>query len=230
MACAAPFSTFELVRLDETLWEIPAGSRPGMRVPARIFADADLLDAIADGWSLEQLANIATLPGVVGAALAMPDIHQGYGFPVGGVAATALPDGVVSPGGVGYDMNCGVRPLVLPLAEAECGRRREVLVHQLSRAIPAGPGSPFVSRVSCRSASSRVDRAAAAARRNRAVEGDAGGVEDRVPDRGGTPSVGISDRRPGSEWAGRLRSVETPGGPNRRAPRCQEARFRRPWI
>src|SRR5581483_2314073 len=82
----------------------------------------------------------ATLPGIVEAALAMPDIHQGYGFPVGGVAAMELPDGVVSPGGVGYDINCGVRLLALPLSAAELGARREPLVHELSRAIPAGAG------------------------------------------------------------------------------------------
>jgi tRNA-splicing ligase RtcB (3'-phosphate/5'-hydroxy nucleic acid ligase) len=136
----ASFSTSELVRLDENCWEIPAGSRPGMLVPARVFADRELLDAIAGDRSLEQLANVATLPGVVEAALAMPDIHQGYGFPVGGVAATELPDGVVSPGGVGYDINCGVRLLTLPLTERELGNRREPLVHELSRAIPAGAG------------------------------------------------------------------------------------------
>jgi tRNA-splicing ligase RtcB len=137
---AASSSTSELVRLDETLWEIPAVSRSDMRVPARIFADPELLEAIAGDRSLEQLANVATLPGIVEAALAMPDIHQGYGFPVGGVAATELPDGVVSPGGVGYDINCGVRLLVLPVAEAELGVRREALVHEFSRAIPAGAG------------------------------------------------------------------------------------------
>ncbi|MER3426397.1 MAG: RNA-splicing ligase RtcB, partial [Thermoleophilia bacterium] len=99
----------ELVQIEEVLWEIPASARPDMRVPARVFADRELLEAIARDESLVQLQNVATLPGVVGAALAMPDIHQGYGFPVGGVAAMELPDGVVSPGGVGYDINCGVR-------------------------------------------------------------------------------------------------------------------------
>src|ERR671932_1944137 len=89
-------------RVDDTLWEIPADARVDMRVPARVFADAELLDAIASDRSLEQLQNVATLPGVVDAALAMPDIHQGYGFPVGGLAATPAPGGVVSPGGVGY--------------------------------------------------------------------------------------------------------------------------------
>jgi tRNA-splicing ligase RtcB len=90
-----------LRRIDAVLWEIPASVRADMRVPARVFADEEILDAIKEDRSLEQLQNVATLPGIVGAALAMPDVHQGYGFPVGGVAATAPPDGVISPGGVG---------------------------------------------------------------------------------------------------------------------------------
>jgi tRNA-splicing ligase RtcB (3'-phosphate/5'-hydroxy nucleic acid ligase) len=127
----------ELTRVDEVLWEVPAAARADMRVPARIFADSELLDAIAEDDSLEQLQNVATLPGIVDAALAMPDIHQGYGFPVGTVAATEPPHGVISPGGVGYDINCGVRLLALPLTLAELGGRKERLVHELSRAIPA---------------------------------------------------------------------------------------------
>src|SRR6516165_11940170 len=111
--------------VDGELWELPVGTVPGMRVPARVFADADLLAAIEQDRSLEQLANVATLPGIVEAALAMPDIHQGYGFPVGGVAATEAPDGVISPGGVGYDINCGVRLLALPLTVEELGGRAE---------------------------------------------------------------------------------------------------------
>jgi tRNA-splicing ligase RtcB len=130
----------ELVRIDENVWEIPASARPDMRVPARIFSDPELIGAAASDGSLEQLQNVATLPGIVEAALAMPDVHRGYGFPVGGVGATELPDGVVSPGGVGYDINCGVRLLALPLSEPELGNRREKLVHELSRAIPAGAG------------------------------------------------------------------------------------------
>jgi tRNA-splicing ligase RtcB len=144
---AVSSSTFELVRLDETLWEIPAGVRADMRVPARIFADPELFEAILGDQSLDQLQNVATLPGIVDAALAMPDVHQGYGFPVGGVAAMELPDGVVSPGGVGYDINCGVRLLALPLSEAELAQRREPLVHELSRAIPAGTGKRGASRL-----------------------------------------------------------------------------------
>src|SRR3989440_9071867 len=130
----------ELRRIDDTLWEIPADARDDMLVPARVFADAELLDAIRTDHSLEQLQNVATLPGIVEASLAMPDIHQGYGFPVGGLAATETPHGVVSPGGVGYDINCGVRLLALPLTADELGDRREALVHEISRLVPAGGG------------------------------------------------------------------------------------------
>ena len=127
-------------RVDEVVWELSAGARPDMRVPARVFADQRLIEQIAADRSLEQLQNVATLPGISGAALAMPDIHQGYGFPVGGVAATEPPDGVVSPGGVGYDINCGVRLLALPLTVAELGSRAEALVHEISRLVPVGAG------------------------------------------------------------------------------------------
>jgi tRNA-splicing ligase RtcB len=129
-----------LERIDELLWEVPRDERRGMRVPARVFADEQLLEAIAADQSLEQLVNVATLPGIVECSLAMPDIHQGYGFPVGGVAAIEPPDGVVSPGGVGYDINCGVRLLALPLTNGELGERRPALVHELSRRVPVGAG------------------------------------------------------------------------------------------
>src|SRR2546429_8318426 len=128
-------------RIGDELWQIPIGARPGMRVPARVFADAELFAAIEQDRSLEQLTNVATLPGIVDAALAMPDVHQGYGFPVGGVAATEPPDGVVSPGGVGYDINCGVRLLALPLTAGEVDApARARLGHDFSRAVPAGAG------------------------------------------------------------------------------------------
>lgn len=133
-------SELPVQRLDEYLWEIPQGAIAGMRVPARVFADEELLEAISGDRSLEQLANMATLPGIVEASLAMPDVHQGYGFPVGGVAATEEPDGVISPGGVGYDINCGVRLLALPIGVEELGRRREPLVHEISRRVPVGTG------------------------------------------------------------------------------------------
>ncbi len=127
-------------RVGEVEWELPAGARADMNVPARVFADEELIREIAADRSLEQLQNVATLPGITGAALAMPDIHQGYGFPVGGVAATEPPDGVVSPGGVGYDINCGVRLLALPLTASELRGRTEPLVHEISRRVPVGAG------------------------------------------------------------------------------------------
>jgi tRNA-splicing ligase RtcB len=126
--------------IGELLWEAEPGERTDLRVPARVYADAELLEAIRDDDSLVQLQNVATLPGIVDAALAMPDIHAGYGFPVGTVAATELPDGVVSPGGVGYDINCGVRLLALPVLARELGRRKERLVQEIARRAPAGTG------------------------------------------------------------------------------------------
>jgi tRNA-splicing ligase RtcB len=127
-------------QIEELLWELGPHARADMRVPARVFADGELIEQIASDQSLDQLQNVATLPGIVGAALAMPDIHQGYGFPVGGVAATEPPDGIVSPGGVGYDINCGVRLLALPITRSELHGRAEKLVHEISRRVPVGAG------------------------------------------------------------------------------------------
>src|SRR5690606_21797600 len=98
-------SRSDFKRVNDYLYEVPRSFRADMRVPARFYADDSLLSNVLEEKSLEQLVNTATLPGVVGYALAMPDIHQGYGFPIGGVIATELPDGVISPGGVGYDIN-----------------------------------------------------------------------------------------------------------------------------
>jgi tRNA-splicing ligase RtcB len=143
----ASSSTSELRRIDDVVYELPAHARADMRVPARFFANEQILQAILRDRSLEQLQNVATLPGIVDAAIAMPDIHQGYGFPVGGLAATEMPDGVVSPGGVGYDVNCGVRLLALPLSADELGERRVALVHEISRTVPAGAGREGGKRV-----------------------------------------------------------------------------------
>ncbi len=101
----------ELNQINENEWEIPQTYRYDMRVPVRIFASRALLEQVMDDKSLEQAVNAATLPGLVGAVVVMPDMHQGYGFPIGGVAATEYPSGVISPGAIGYDINCGVRLL-----------------------------------------------------------------------------------------------------------------------
>ncbi|NPA27111.1 MAG: RNA-splicing ligase RtcB [Chloroflexi bacterium] len=106
----------DLVRISEYEWEIPRTFRSDMRVPVRIFATRRLLEAVMGDKSLEQAINAATLPGVVGRVVVMPDVHQGYGFPIGGVAATRFPDGVISPGAIGYDINClaGDTPILHP--------------------------------------------------------------------------------------------------------------------
>ncbi|MBI3635949.1 MAG: RtcB family protein, partial [Candidatus Rokubacteria bacterium] len=127
------------------LWRIPQDARPGMRVPGLVVADRRLIESIKSDASLEQLANGATLPGIVKAAFAMPDIHQGYGLPVGGVVATDAAHGVVSPGAIGFDINCGVRLLRSALAEGDVAPRLEPLIDALYAAIPTGVGS--VSRL-----------------------------------------------------------------------------------
>jgi tRNA-splicing ligase RtcB len=108
-------------RITPLLWEVPTSFQEGMRVPVRVFADERLLEEALDDKSLQQAVNASTLPGLVGQVIVMPDVHQGYGFPIGGVAATRLPDGVVSPGAIGYDINCGVRLLAsrIPLEAVE---------------------------------------------------------------------------------------------------------------
>src|SRR5512135_864477 len=100
-----------LKQISDYEWEIPQETRGDMRVPVRLFATRGLLEAAFDDKSIEQAINAATLPGLVGNVIVMPDMHQGYGFPIGGVAATRYPDGVISPGAIGYDINCGVRLL-----------------------------------------------------------------------------------------------------------------------
>ncbi|GAB4457039.1 MAG: RtcB family protein [Anaerolineae bacterium] len=127
-------------RISDVLWEIPPTFRDDMRVPARLYATGRMLEDVLVDRSVEQLINTATLPGVVGHALAMPDIHQGYGFPIGGVAATALPDGVISPGGVGYDINCGVRLLATNIDHEELEPHTSKLADALYRNCPSGVG------------------------------------------------------------------------------------------
>ena len=130
----------DLKRITDYLYEIPKEYREDMRVPARIYADEKLLEASFGDRSLEQLVNTATLPGIVSYALAMPDIHQGYGFTIGGVAATRYPSGVISPGGVGYDINCGVRLLISNMEANEIKPHISTLISALYRNVPSGVG------------------------------------------------------------------------------------------
>ena len=135
-------------RVDRFIWELPKGTRPDMRVPARLFADPELLEAAFRDRTVEQLINTATLPGVVRYTMAMPDFHQGYGFPIGGVAAMRPDTGVISPGGVGYDINCGVRLLASHLEQEEIAPHLEDLTTALYRACPSGVGGKGRVRVS----------------------------------------------------------------------------------
>ena len=129
-----------LHQIDDFLYEIPASYREDMRIPARFYSDPQLLQGVLGDKSLEQLVNTATLPGAVKYALAMPDIHQGYGFPIGGVVATELPDGVISPGGVGYDINCGVRLMGTHLEKQAIAPYLDELASALYAHCPSGVG------------------------------------------------------------------------------------------
>ncbi|MBF0557163.1 MAG: RtcB family protein [Nitrospirae bacterium] len=130
----------KLRRIDENRLEVPRDYKPGMKTRGIIYVDSALERALELG-SVEQVANVASLPGIVGASMAMPDVHTGYGFPIGGVAAFDLQEGVISPGGVGYDINCGVRLLRSNLVRERLLPRMKDLVDVLFREIPAGVGS-----------------------------------------------------------------------------------------
>src|SRR5579875_1749390 len=129
-----------LERLDPNRWRIPASYQEGMRVPGIVYADDELIQQILDDNALHQVANVATLPGIVGHSLAMPDIHWGYGFPVGGVAATDAETGVVSPGGIGFDINCGVRLLATELLRDQLRGQVDKLADALFKTLPSGVG------------------------------------------------------------------------------------------
>ncbi|MBI2909731.1 MAG: RtcB family protein [Chloroflexi bacterium] len=132
---------YALEKVDDFRWRIPKTYKEGMRVPGLVYASADMLEHIVEDQALEQVANVAFLPGIVKYSMAMPDIHWGYGFPIGGVAATSVDDGVVSPGGVGFDINCGVRILRTNLVHEDIKAKIRELVDALYVSVPSGVGS-----------------------------------------------------------------------------------------
>jgi len=138
----------DLKRISDYEWEIPKSFRQDMRVPVHIFATRRLLEQVMEDKSLEQAVNSATLPGLVGKVLVMPDMHQGYGFPIGGVAATRYPEGVVSPGGIGYDINCGVRLLASQIEYGKVTDHIGDLVTALDQHCPSGVGGKGELRLS----------------------------------------------------------------------------------
>src|SRR5262245_28580912 len=123
-------STFNLETNDGLRYRIARDASRGMRTDVAVYASPALIEHICKDLSLEQAANVATLPGIAGPSLAMPDIHQGYGFPIGGVAAMDVEHGVVSPGGVGFDINCGVRLVRTGLQESDTRPRLRDLLNQ----------------------------------------------------------------------------------------------------
>jgi len=136
-------------RIGVNEWEVPVGYIPGMRVPGRFFLSESLGRTLEPG-AVQQLANVATLPGILKNALAMPDIHLGYGFPIGGVAAFSVDEGVISPGGVGFDINCGVRLISTPLLHKDVAGRRD-LIDELFSSVPTGVGAKSALKVSLQS-------------------------------------------------------------------------------
>ena len=142
-------SEVTLEKIDDYRWRIPKAYKPGMRVPGIIYADEKLLKDIYRDKAIEQVANVAFLPGIVRASMAMPDIHWGYGFCIGGVAATDIEEGgVISPGGVGFDINCGIRLVKTDLRFEDVKDKLKDLVYRLFSDVPAGVGSKGDIRVS----------------------------------------------------------------------------------
>jgi tRNA-splicing ligase RtcB len=136
-----PAPKVQLEKLTENAWRIPQKYKPGMRVPGLVLADADLLEKMKTDRTLDQCANVAHLPGIYKYSITLPDGHEGYGFPIGGVAATDYEQGVISPGGVGYDINCGVRLLTTNMAEGDIRPKLDELATKIFNNVPSGLGS-----------------------------------------------------------------------------------------
>jgi tRNA-splicing ligase RtcB len=136
----------ELKRINDNSWEIPR--QGAMKVPALIYASAKLMESIKRDQTLEQARNVACLPGIQAMSYVMPDAHQGYGFPIGGVAAFDMDEGIISPGGVGYDINCGVRLLRSDFKESDVRARRKELLTEIFKEVPAGVGKGGVTKLS----------------------------------------------------------------------------------
>src|SRR5438034_2663127 len=137
-----------LERMDNNRWRIPRSYNAEMRVPGMVYADDELIQMMLNDNALQQVANVATLPGIVGHSLAMPDIHWGYGFPVGGVAATHADYGVVSPGGIGFDINCGVRLIASGLLLDQVHGKVDKLADELFNNLPSGVGGAGMRQLS----------------------------------------------------------------------------------
>jgi len=136
----------EIKKKSEYIWEIPKTGK--MKVPALVYASKNLIEKIQQDKTLEQAQNVACLPGIQKASYTMPDAHQGYGFPIGGVAAFDLDEGIISPGGVGYDINCGVRLLATALTERDVTEKRRAILNEVFNNVPAGVGKKGITKLS----------------------------------------------------------------------------------
>jgi len=183
---------FKVKKIDEWRYLIP--KKGAMRVPGLIFSSSELMPNIKDDQSLLQVVNVATLPGIVKHSLAMPDIHWGYGFPIGGVAAFRMEDGIVSPGGVGYDINCGVRLITTALVASEVRPRIKELVLALFRNIPTGVGSRGEIRLSAKEQRNvAAEGASWAVKKGMGTEEDLERTEDQGVMKGADPGA-VSER------------------------------------
>ncbi len=180
----------DLKKISDYEWEIPRDFRPDMRVPVRVFVTRDLLEQAMRDKSLEQAVNAATLPGLVGYVTVMPDMHQGYGFPIGGVAATRYPEGVVSPGAIGYDINCGVRLLGSQIEAEAAQPYLDALASALNRYCPSGVGKGGTLKLSERELDSLCIKGARwAQKRGYATEMDLRRTEENGRLEGADPGV-----------------------------------------
>lgn len=181
-------------QVKEYVYEVPVTYRQDMRVAARFYADEELMRGALGDKSLQQLVNTSTLPGIVKHALAMPDIHQGYGFPIGGVIATELPDGVISPGGVGYDINCGVRLAGTFLDYEDVAPYLDNLATALQKNCPTGVGKGGDVQLSTRELQRLVEKGARwALEKGMAAEADLERTEESGTISGADASK-VSDR------------------------------------
>ncbi|MEA3351999.1 MAG: RtcB family protein [Chloroflexota bacterium] len=180
----------DLKKIRDYEWEIPTSFRGDMRVPVRIFVSDELLEQAMGDKSLEQAVNAATLPGLVGRVVVMPDMHQGYGFPIGGVAATRYPTGVISPGAIGYDINCGVRLLGSRIVHEEAKSYLDDLATTLNKNCPSGVGQSGHLRLSEKELERLcVEGSRWALSNGYATQADVRRTEDRGCLRGADPSA-----------------------------------------
>ncbi len=188
-------SAVPLKKLDAVRYQVPSSYKPGMRVPGLIYANEKLLGDILKDKAVQQVVNVAHLPGIVGNSMAMPDMHWGYGFPIGGVAATDIKEGgVISPGGVGFDINCGVRLVRTNFKEAEVRPHLRELMKALFQHVPAGVGSQSGLRLNQQELKQVLSRGARwAVEQGYGTEGDLEAMEDHGCIKGADPAC-VSER------------------------------------